>query len=314
MRKSLEKPWDMGNKIGGFYNEVEDFPIMFFGTSHAYCSFEPLVIYENTGNKSYVFSSQQQPLAISARYIKEAIRENNPKIIFVDIQALLLELQEDYSVVHSYADYMPLSVNKLEMILRNVPSEFKMQALLPFVSYHSRWDELTEEDYHITFSSYEDYLKGYVLLKNQSENFKNNVSDTDEKLKKFDYKKYISENINFIDEIIKIARENNLELYFVKTPIYYHDDPNTLEKINLISNHIREAQGTFINFNDYYDYLNLSKEDFYDPSHLNVHGAEKFNKFFSNFLIENNIVSKKVADDKLWLKDLEKYNFEKNKI
>ena len=49
MRKSLAKPWDMGNKIGGFFNETEDYNAMFFGTSHSYCSFEPLVIYEKTG-------------------------------------------------------------------------------------------------------------------------------------------------------------------------------------------------------------------------------------------------------------------------
>ena len=35
-RKSLEKPWDMTNKISGFYHEPEnEFSVMYFGSSHA---------------------------------------------------------------------------------------------------------------------------------------------------------------------------------------------------------------------------------------------------------------------------------------
>ena len=58
-RKSLSGTWDMTNKVAGFYNEEEDqFEVMFFGPSHAYAAFSPLVIWEETGVKSYVFSTQ----------------------------------------------------------------------------------------------------------------------------------------------------------------------------------------------------------------------------------------------------------------
>ena len=42
-RKSLEPPWDMTNKIGGFYNEPEgEFSVLFFGSSHVYASVSSL--------------------------------------------------------------------------------------------------------------------------------------------------------------------------------------------------------------------------------------------------------------------------------
>ncbi len=45
-RKSLSGTWDMTNKVAGFYNEEEDqFEVMFFGPSHAYAAFSPLVIW-----------------------------------------------------------------------------------------------------------------------------------------------------------------------------------------------------------------------------------------------------------------------------
>ena len=61
-RKSLDRPWDMTNKVGGFYNEEDRFEVMYFGPSHAYAAFSPLAIWEETGVKSYVFATQQQPM------------------------------------------------------------------------------------------------------------------------------------------------------------------------------------------------------------------------------------------------------------
>ena len=47
-RKSLAAPWNMTTKVAGFYNEPEnEFEVMFFGSSHAYASFQ----------KSFVFGS-----------------------------------------------------------------------------------------------------------------------------------------------------------------------------------------------------------------------------------------------------------------
>ena len=70
-RKSLAPPWDMTNKVSGFYNEKENqFEVMFFGPSHAYAAFSPLEIWAETGIKSYVFATQQQPLWATYTYIK----------------------------------------------------------------------------------------------------------------------------------------------------------------------------------------------------------------------------------------------------
>ena len=138
IRKSLAKPWDMGNKIGGYFNEKDDFDIFFLGTSHSYCSFNPLLIYENTGFKSYVLASQLQPFNATYYYLKEVLKRDKPKIIFVDIQALIFFIEEDDAIIHSYLDYLPMSMNKLMMILKIVPNKYKAQNLLPVSYTHLR--------------------------------------------------------------------------------------------------------------------------------------------------------------------------------
>lgn len=314
IRKSLAKPWDMGNKIGGFFNESDDYNTMFFGTSHSYCSFEPLVIYERTGIKSYVLASQSQPLKISASYIKEALRRKNPKIIFVDIQSSIYKLTEDSSVVNSYSDYMPMSNNKMKMIIKKVPKGFKAQAIFPLVTYHSRWDELKDEDYNFNKASYEDYLKGYVLLKGQSENFKNDqVKDLNKyitSIKSFNEKNYLKENLAAIDEIIDTANRKGLKLFFVKTPVYDYDLYK--DNISYIERELKSRGANFIDFNKFYDEMNLSKEDFYDPHHLNVKGAEKFNLFFIDSMKKQGIFQENLADDKDWLDNIRIYDINKS--
>ena len=95
-RKSLSGAWDMTNKVGGFYNEEPDqFEVMFFGPSHAYAAFSPLVIWEETGVKSYVFATQQQPLWATYTYIKEALKQQSPSLIVLECRMALWD-QEYY--------------------------------------------------------------------------------------------------------------------------------------------------------------------------------------------------------------------------
>lgn len=312
LRKSVTKPWDMGNKIGGFYNESEKYDMMFFGTSHSYCSFIPLYLYNDLGLKSYVLASQKQPLKISYRYIKDAVKHTKPKIIFVDIQAAIYKLDEDSATVHSYCDYMPMSMNKLKMIAKDIPTEHKLEALLPIISYHSRWSELKSEDFTVNSDKYEDDLKGYVMLKGQSKSFLNGDDEQQkdlEKIKRALEKSYLNSNLKTISKIIDLAAKNDIKVIFVKTPVFYYDDYK--DNIDIISKYIEKKNIDFIDFNLYSEDMNLTKNDFYDPYHLNVAGAEKFNKFFINYMFDKGIYKDNSNLDEAWRERLEKYNINK---
>ncbi|WP_071025486.1 hypothetical protein [Peptoniphilus raoultii] len=311
IRKSLAKPWDMGNKIGGYFNEDDHYNLMFFGTSHSYCSFNPLLIYSNTGLKSYVLASQQQPLKANYYYMKEALNRDNPEIFFVDIESLISFINEDDSVIHSYTDYLPMSLNKIKMIFDIVPQKARGHALIPLIKYHDRWAELKDEDFGFDPASYHDYLRGYVFLKGSSSKFKNEKIKTDKNILKPKKPKalgdsYKSENLKYLDKIVKLAGNNNVRLYFLKTPIY-NEEPYK-EALRFWKNELKKRNLYFIDFNEFKNDMNLTKEDFYDSSHLNYLGAEKFNKFFINFLFQNDIYRDVENLDPNWMEDLRMYN------
>ena len=176
IRKSFDKPWDMSNKIGGFYNSQEDYDLYFLGTSHSYCSFSPLEIYRQTGLKSYVLASQQQPLDVTYYYMKDAVKKHKPQAIVLDIfSCLLQEDARDPGIVHSYSDDMPMSLNKLEMVYRVVPEDMKTQVVFPLIKYHDRWPDLEERDYQVKYRDYHDPYRGYVALEGQSQKFKTDL-------------------------------------------------------------------------------------------------------------------------------------------
>ena len=58
--------------------------------------------------------------------------------------------------------------------------------------------------------------------------------------------------------------------------------------------------------------MGLTKEDFYDPQHLNVSGADKFNKFFIDFMKSEGVFQENLADDKAWFEDLKTYHINKS--
>ena len=152
-RKSLTGPWDMTNKVGGFYNEEEDqFQVMFFGPSHAYAAFSPLELWEETGIKSYVFATQQQPLWATYTYIEEALKTQSPSLIVVECRMAFGDKDyymegDDKGVTFSYMDDIPLSWNKAELAWLSAPDlEGRLSALFNFMMYHDRWSKLSRSD------------------------------------------------------------------------------------------------------------------------------------------------------------------------
>lgn len=307
MRKSIYKPWDMANKIGGFYNSNDNYALYFLGTSHSYCSFNPLLIYENIGLKSYVLGTEKQPLDVTYYYLKDAIKKDTPGTVFIDIFSAIMLNAEDESVVHAYSNYMPMSLNKLEMIINTVPYGLKSQALLPLIKYHSRWSELKYSDFSLKYSDYHDYLRGYVLLKGHSKNFKKNIdtvvnsNDAKNALKN----KAFNDNLKTIKKIQDYATQKDIKVVFVKTPMYYYE--NYKEGIDRFSDFAKKENIDFVDFNDFKTEMKLTKEDYYDGYHLNVDGAAKFNKFFVKYLVEKGIYTDISNLDKNWKNDLKTY-------
>lgn len=286
MRKSLDKPWDMGNKIGGYFNEKKDYDIMFFGTSHAYCSVMPSML-EEKGMTSYILASQKQPLEANYFYIDAALSISHPKVVYLDIFDALSKTETDEATVHSYTDYFPFGLRKIRMITEAVPKGMKLHTLFPLLMYHSRWDELKDEDWHFKYSMYHDDLNGYVELKGQSPSFSKDKTMKKENLEaiKLASGKFMEDKVATIVKINELCKKNGAKLRLIKTPVY--DETVYSENLKEFSKLCAEKGLDFYDFNGDKDKIGLIESDFYDPGHLNVEGTEKFTRFFIYWMGKN---------------------------
>ena len=169
-RKSLDRPWDMTNKVGGFYNEEDRFEVMYFGPSHAYAAFSPLAIWEETGVKSYVLATQQQPMWATYTYVKEALKTQSPALVVVEFRMAFSDQEyfaekDTIPVSYAYMDDLALSWDKVKLAGQSAPDwESRFGLLFNFMMYHSRWKEMHRSDFTFRRSQVRDPYKGFVML------------------------------------------------------------------------------------------------------------------------------------------------------
>lgn len=306
-RKELEKPLDMSRKVAGFYNEPEDeFAVMFFGSSHVYTAFSPLELWEETGVKSYVFSSQQQPPWATYTYIQEALKTQSPELIVVECH-MILDDQVYYAdaVTYSHNDHLPLTWNKVELAWRSAPDlEGKLGLVCNFLKYHSRWSELKAEDFDYDPRQLRDPYKGFVMLDPKPESPWWGQPD----ISGITWSAPLEEKHRYwLEEIIKLCQEAGVELWLVKTPSNLPEDRKAL------LNAVEELAGQYgvpvFDFNgaEAYAAIGIDQNYFFDRFHLDALGGTKFTRYFARLLLERCPNLSREPEDTAWAADLAAY-------
>ncbi len=275
-RKETDGWWNVTEKIDGFYNSPRnEYDVMYFGSSNTYCSFNPLVVWEKTGVKSYVFATQQQPVWATYHYMVDALKTQDLDLCVVDV--LMFSKPDEYyddGVNYTFLDNMPFSKNKLELINASAPEGERFSLACRFVKYHSRWNELRKTDFTYNKKEMSDDLKGFYYLPDKFEGAKSvDLTGVTEE------NPITEKNLNYLNKIIELCREKDVELMLVKTPSNATEEEkkyyNTVERI------AKENGVTFVDYNMQYDEIGFDfAKDFFDDSHLNVYGAEKFTEYF----------------------------------
>ena len=309
-RKETEGWWNVTAKIDGFYNSPKDeYDVLFFGSSNTYCSFNPLVIWKETGVKSYVFATQQQPLWATYYYMKDAFKRQSPDIAVVDV--LMASKNDEYyddGVNYTFCDNMPFSLDKIRLARVSAPKGNRLGLVLRFLKYHSRWNELEAEDFEYRKANMRDYSKGFYVLTSRCNNAEHipleNVKDSTPLSEK---------NREYLDKIIELCQKKNVHLMLVKAPSNAtEEEKRYYNEVGRIAEEECGIEGVdFADYNMLYDEIGLDMStDFFDERHLNIYGAEKFTKYFVK---TTPYFHGKTCGDNDWQNDYEQYINERDK-
>ena len=145
-----------------FYSDVaadrSAYDLLFFGSSHIFNGLLPLTLYEQTGIFSYNLGMTNEYPAVTYWRLRDALNRSDPQVVVIDVyRALAAEkmpkTENDLGLLHNSLDGMPLSPLKARAvadILDATPLDFDgvFNYLFPLAQFHSRYDSLTEDDFH----------------------------------------------------------------------------------------------------------------------------------------------------------------------
>lgn len=291
--------------IKGFYKEPKNsLDIIFTGNSDVYRGISPMELYNETGITSYNFVSAGQRMWIAYPMLEEALKTQNPKIVFFNVDEVFFTHTASVGNYHKVYDNLPFGITKIKGVFDSSydKSKFeKMSHFMPIFAYHSRYSELTKDDFKYAFYDYTNVTKGLDLVAFH----KPYIDDVD-------YMKYTDEvtpipdtNKEYLDKMVKLCNDNDVEFVLMEVP---SADSWNYKKSNAISNYANENNLKFIDFNLVLQEMNFdwSTDTSDGGDHLNIYGAEKVTKYLADYL-KDNYDFKSHKDDRKYSKWIDEY-------
>ena len=301
-----------GALIAEYYREKPDHDVVFIGDCEVYECFTPPTLWQEYGITSYVRGSAQQLIWQSYYLLEETLKRETPKAVVFNVLAIKYGVPQNEAYNRMTLDGMEWSQSKIDAINASMTEdESFLSYVFPLLRFHSRWSDLTQEDWQYLFHrdtiSHNGYLMKTGILPQESDREGRPLAD------------YTLPEVGFeyLEKMRALCAEKGVEFILIKAPtnnwkFYWYDEWDAQ-----ITSWAKE-KGV-----DYYNFIPLDGEigldwstDTYDRgAHLNVYGAEKLTSYFGNILVEKYGLSDRRGEaelDAVWAEKLLTYNKERN--
>lgn len=271
-----------GSMISQYYNEPKDHEVIFIGDCEVYANFSPLVMYEEQGIKSYIRGSSQQLIWQSYYILEETLKYETPKVVIFNVNSMRYSEPVSEAYNRLTIDYMKWSKQKFDIINASMTEEENIwYYIFPILRYHSRYDELTSEDFEYLFKRKDNTFNGFLVNKN--------IKPVESLPTKRPLGNYQFADIcyEYLDKITKLCKDNEIKLVLIKAPSLYPYWYDEYDK--QIQEYAEKNDVDYYNLKNYVDEIGIDfSVDTYDAGlHLNLTGATKLSKFFAKILKEN---------------------------
>lgn len=257
--------------------------VLFFGTSMIHANVNPTVIWETSGIRSYVLSGSAQSLALTPWYLEEALKTQHPRVVVLDVRGLLNESHEQ-TERQKRVNYtmMPAGVSKLRAMVADLPPQEWTRYWVPLEQFHSRWIELGRGDFNPLkhCGKRPDSFFGYRLVDRVE------AQQVSRSRKSFDADIY-DENYRLTSQFIETASGAGAQVLLLVSPTsqpdFYAEWLPRLE-----ADIARDYPNvSLLSAQDRVEEIGLSYEShYYDASHLNRLGAERYSTWLVGELRE----------------------------
>ena len=261
------------HQLEDFYSLPENsIDMLVLGSSHAMCSYDPFLIGEKNNLNVYNLGTALQQPDTGYYLFKEALKTQKPKYLLFDIYFKVMQNEKSAEQALTVLKEMKPSANRLGFFLLNL--DFKTRAdylsnwFNPFGRIYSILEDIENNNTVTPPGAYRG--RGYYVSDNvvtQDALLKENHPFPEE------FKEFTPRQLRYVERIVRLARENGVEVVFVTAPI----PPTILARIEYYDR-IYEVCGALAEKLDvrYADFniamktghLSLNDTDFADQGHL----------------------------------------------
>lgn len=301
---------DSYKKYRDFFDEKNDFDVLFIGTSHIMNSVYPMELWNDYGIVSYNMGGHANMIPTSYWVLKMALDYTAPKLVAVDCQGLsnILKYSDNWYFLHQSFDAFPLSLNKIravndlmdmgdiEVEQRGLERPTKISLLWDYSVYHGRWQELTKDDWdpEVSVEKGAETRIGVAqpnpILKGVDEKFTGSTF-----------------GVEYLRKIIEECRARNIEVLLINVPL--PASKQQLMDANAVYDIADEYNVNYVNMLAMDGIVNYDTDCYDSDSHLNPSGAHKVTDFVGRYITENYDIPDRRNDTNYasWYDDYQKY-------
>ncbi len=279
-----------GAMIAEYYNDAPKHNLVIIGDSEMYENISPLVLWENYGINCYIRGSAQQLIWQSYYLLEDTLRYETPEAVIINITSMQYGEPQRESYNRMTLEGMRWSTSKVKAIFASMTEEESFwDYVFPLLRYHSRWNDLTEDDFRLMFSEEKVSLNGYMMQVGVKP-----AENVPEGRPLADYT-FSDVSYQYLDKITKLCKEHDVELILMKSPSLY---PYWYEEWDAqLKTYAAEHEIRYLNcVNNDEIGLNFQTDTFDGGLHLNVAGAEIYSNFLGRWL-QNEIEISDLRDD-----------------
>lgn len=303
MPKYIEEN-EEGVLSGEYYENAGDNDVLFIGDCEVYSNFSPITLWQDYGITSVIRGTPQQLIWQSYYMLEDTLRYETPKVVVYNVFSMRYDKPQNEAYNRLTLDGMRWSSVKSDAIKASMTEEESyLSYVFPILRFHSRWSELSGEDFKYLFGSEQLSHNGYVMRVDTKP-----VTRLPEPVPKADYT-YSDIDWEYLDKIRDCCREHGITLILIKSascyPYWY---PEWDEQI---VDYAKKNGLTYVNFLEHQEETGIDyTTDTYDAGlHLNLSGAEKSSAWFGTILKEQPGITDRRSDEALSGKWQEKIEF-----
>lgn len=253
--------------------------VIFMGSSHMLNAVSPVQLWEEHGIASNNLGQNGQVLPVSYYALQEALRWQKPKLIVLDVYKVVQDTLIDTKAnLHFTLDNMRFGLPKLRAAFDLLPEEDRVEFLLDINLYHTRWKDLTEEDFQRTDTT----ERGAQALFNTFRPYEGwDVAPESETAVP------VEVQLEYLERIVGLCRRENVELLLVAVPFTTPEDDefNRQAVVNAMAGYAGDWGVPFVNLMHRADEMGFDfSTDMADVYHVNWMGMEKVTAWLGNYL------------------------------